>query len=145
MKLQQGSLRNPIGMSSNKPLAHLIPTVSQKTWTGMLENMNNLPELMPWVEFEICIFHSKDQTQVLSDTPHYNFVLCVLSHFSHVRLFATLWTVALQVSLSVGFSRQEYWRGLPCPPPGDLPDPGIKPKSLKSPALAGRFFSTSST
>ena len=42
-----------------------------------------------------------------------------------------------------GFSRQEYWSGLPLPPPGDLPDPGIEPKSLMSPALAGRFFTTS--
>jgi len=43
----------------------------------------------------------------------------------------------------VGFSRQEYWSGLPCPPPGDLPDPGIKPTSFMSPAFAGRFFTTS--
>ena len=50
-----------------------------------------------------------------------------------------------QAPLSVGFSRQEYWSGLPCPPPGDLPDPGIEPASLVSPALAGRFFTTSST
>ena len=51
---------------------------------------------------------------------------CVLSPFSRVRLFATLWTVVHQVPLSMGFSRQEYWSGLPCLPPGDLPDPGIK-------------------
>ena len=53
---------------------------------------------------------------------------------------ATPWTVARQAPLSVGFSRQEYWSGLPFPPPGDLPDPGIKPASLVSPALAGGFF-----
>ena len=47
------------------------------------------------------------------------------------------WTVACQASLSVGFSSQEYWSGLPFPSPGDLPDPGIKPTSLASPALAG--------
>ena len=46
--------------------------------------------------------------------------LCVLSHFSPVQLFATLWTVAHQAPLSIGFSRQEYWRGLPCPPPTSL-------------------------
>ena len=58
-------------------------------------------------------------------------VLCwVLSRFSGVRLFATLWTIALHSPLSRGFSRQEYWSGLPCSPPGDLPDPGIKPRSL---------------
>ena len=56
-----------------------------------------------------------------------------------VQLFATPWTVTLQAPLSMGFSRQEYWSGLPFSSPGDLPDPGIK---LKSPALAGRFFTT---
>ena len=69
--------------------------------------------------------------------------VCMLSRFSHVRLFATSWTVALQAPLSVGLSRQEYWSGLPSPPPGDLPDPGIEPVYLLSPALAGRFFTTS--
>ena len=52
---------------------------------------------------------------------------CMLSHFSHVQLFAPSWTITHQVSLSMGFSRQGYRRGLPCPPPGDLLDPGIKP------------------
>ena len=55
---------------------------------------------------------------------------------------ATPWTVARQAPLSMGFSRQEYWSGLPCPPSGDLPDPGIEPASLASPALVGRFFTT---
>ena len=58
---------------------------------------------------------------------------------SHVQLFATPWTVARQAPPSMGFPRQEYWRGLPFPPPGDLPNPGIKPVS---PALAGGFFTT---
>ena len=61
---------------------------------------------------------------------------------SHVQLFATPWTVACQAPLSKGFSRQEYWSGLSFPSPGDLPGPGIKPESLASPALAGRFFTT---
>ena len=69
----------------------------------------------------------------------------MLSHFSRVRPFVTLWTIALQTPWSMGFSRQEYWSGLPCPPLGDLPDPGIKPTSLMSPALAGEFFTTSAT
>ena len=60
----------------------------------------------------------------------------MLSHFSHVWLFATLWTVAHQIPQSMGFSGQEYWSGLPCPPPGDLPDPGIEPTSPVS--LLGR-------
>ena len=63
--------------------------------------------------------------------------VCMLSH---VGLFATPWTVALQTRLSMWFSRQEYWSGLPFPTPGDLPDAGIEPASLVSPALAGRFF-----
>ena len=54
----------------------------------------------------------------------------------------TPWTVACQAPLSMGFSRQEYWSGLPCPPPGDLSDPGTEPTSLMSPSLAGRFFTT---
>ena len=56
--------------------------------------------------------------------------------------FVTSWTVACQALLSMGFSRQEYWSGLPNPPPGDLCDPGIEPVSLVSPALAGRLFTT---
>ena len=54
---------------------------------------------------------------------------CVLSHFSRVRICVTPWTVARQAPLSVGFSRQEYWSGLPCTPPGDLPNPRIEPES----------------
>ena len=68
-----------------------------------------------------------------------------ISCFSHVRLFANLWTIARQSPLFMGFSRQEYWSMLPCPPPGNLPDPGLKPTSLTFPALAGRFFTTSNT
>ena len=69
----------------------------------------------------------------------------VLSLFGRVRLFVTPQTVARPVPLSIGFSRQECWSGLPSPPPGDLPDPGIEPSSLKSPALAGGFFTTGAT
>ena len=73
--------------------------------------------------------------------------MCVstLSHFNHAWLFATSRTAACQAPLSVGFSRQEYWCGLPCPPPGNLTNPGIKPMPLRYPALAGRFFTTSTT
>ena len=69
----------------------------------------------------------------------------VLSHFSLAQLFATPQTAAHQTPLSMGFSRQEYWSGLPCPPPGQLSDPGIELVSLLSPALAGGFFTTSAT
>ena len=73
-----------------------------------------------------------------------NMCVCVhaLSCFSCVRLFAT---VALQAPLSKGFSRQQYWSGLPWPLPGDLPDPGVKVASLMSPALADGFFTISAT
>ena len=59
---------------------------------------------------------------------------------SRARLLVTAWTVAHRVSLCMEFSRLEYWCGLPFPIPGDLPDPGVEPVSLMSPALAGRFF-----
>ena len=62
---------------------------------------------------------------------------CVLSR---VQRFGTLWTAAHQAPLSMEFSRQKYWSGLPFPTPWDLPDPGLEPGSLVSPALAGRFF-----
>ena len=54
---------------------------------------------------------------------------CVLSHFSHVQCCVTLWTVARQAPLSMRFSRQEYWSGLPCPRPGHFPNPRIEPTS----------------
>ena len=69
-------------------------------------------------------------------------LMCMLSLFSRVWLFVTLWTVAPQDSLSMAFSRQEYWNRWPIPTPGDLPDSGIEPVS---PALAGRFLTTSTT
>ena len=61
---------------------------------------------------------------------------------SHIQLFMTPWTVARQAPLSMGFSRRKYWSGLPFPSPRDLPDPGTKPESSASPALAGRLFTT---
>ena len=66
----------------------------------------------------------------------------MLSHFSHFLLSAILWATARQAPLSMGFSRQEFWSGLPCPPPGHVPDLGIEPVFLMSPALTDGFFST---
>ena len=66
----------------------------------------------------------------------------MLNHFSRVRLCVTPWTVAHQAPLCLGFSRQECWSGLPRPPPGGLPDPGVEPAPLMSPALAAGFFIT---
>ena len=87
----------------------------------------------------------------------------MLSCFSHIQLFVTLWTVAHQAllsmefsrqeywsglhktPLSMGFSRQDYWSGLPCPPPGELPNPGIEPTSRMSAALAEGWFTSNAT
>ena len=71
--------------------------------------------------------------------------MCVCVHtqsLSCVQLFVTPWTVARQAPLSMEFSRQEYWSGLPFPTPGDLPDPVVEPASLMSPELASGFCST---
>ena len=76
----------------------------------------------------------------------WNVCVCVPCHFSHVQLLVTLWTVTLQDLWSMGFFRQEYWSGLPCPSPGNLPDSWIEFTSFMSSALAGRwFFTTSAT
>ena len=69
----------------------------------------------------------------------------VLSCFSRVQLFATPWTVAQEAPLPMGFPKQERGSGLPCPAPGDLPNPGIKPSCFMFPALASRFFTTGAT
>ena len=66
--------------------------------------------------------------------------MCCAQLLSCVQLFATPWNIALQTLLSMEFSKQEYWRGLSFPTPGDLPDPWIEPESLLSPALANGFF-----
>ena len=83
-----------------------------------------------------------------NDQIHYQTIyvqVCMLSRFSRVRFFVTPWTVAHQALLSMGFSRQDYWSGLPCPPPGDLPDPGIELASLVAPTLTGKFFTNTAT
>ena len=86
----------------------------------------------------MCLFH-------LRIPPVSSMCAYVLNRFSCVQLFVTIWTVARQAPLSMGFSRQEYWSVLPCLPPGDLPDSGIEPTSFTSPALEGRFLTTSTT
>ena len=102
--------------------------------------------------FYFCILWKKWSTM---DWKNFNLILhtrntlcvhaCMISHFSHVWLFATPWTGARQAPLSMGFSRQAYWSGLPRPPPGDLPDPGTEPTSLMSPVFAGEFHTTNAT
>ena len=78
--------------------------------------------------------------QILYQLPYQGSPAWVLSSFSCVWFFVTPWTVAPKAPLSVGFSRQKYCSGSPCLPPGALPNPGVEPMSLMSPALASRFF-----
>ena len=75
----------------------------------------------------------------------YHLAMCVLSHFSCVQLFVTLWSIVRQAPLSMGLSRQDYWSVLPCPSPEDLPNPATEPTSLTSPELADGFFTTNTT
>ena len=113
-----------------------------------------------WATKEAPVLHFIGRRKLQKKTPMFFWDRCFLFFFliflfsfffwhvgyslSHVQLVATPGTVAHQAPLSMGFSRQEYQSGLPCPLPGDLPDPGIKPTSLMSPALAGGFFSVRS-
>ena len=83
--------------------------------------------------------------QILYQLPYQGSPAWVLSSFSCVWFFVTPWTVAPKAPLSVGFSRQKYCSGSPCPPPGALPNPGVELMSLMSPALASGFFTTSAT
>ena len=82
--------------------------------------------------YHVCVYANIRKVSILDENS------CLLCRC--IRLFVTLWTVACQAPLSMGFSRQEYWGGLPCPPAGDLPDLGVEPPSLMGPALAGKFF-----
>ena len=99
-------------------------------------------EIEMWIRFTIviislmymCTYTKHHVVHLKMHTSNYINV-CVLSHFSHVQLFVSLWTAAHQAPLSMGFFRQEYWSRLPFRPLGDLPDPGIKPESPASPEL----------
>ena len=89
------------------------------------------------VHFQYNMRNTVNGYHIMNMTPGHTFSVRMLSKcvLSHVQLFATPWTAARQAPLSMGFSRQEYWSGLPFPSPGDLPDPGIEPESLASLAL----------
>ena len=88
-------------------------------------------------------FISKIGTMKTAVSPHSS--MCVLSRFSSVQLWATLWTKAFQAPLSMGFPRQEYWSGLPCAPPGDLPSPEMEPALSYVSSLVGGFFTPGPT
>ena len=92
--------------------------------------------------YNIYVIYNNVFVNILINKLIYIYIYCVLSL---VRLFVTPWAVAHQVPLSMEFSRQDSWNGLPFPTRGDLPDPGIESVSLVSPTLAGRFFTTSAT
>ena len=102
-----------------------------------------------WISKYVWHLFERDKREEISlyihpSSLHYEHV-CMLRCFSCVWLFSTLWTVAHQVPLSLGFSRQECWSRLPCPPPGDFPNPGSEQVSLNFSCIAGRFFTTSTT
>ena len=92
----------------------------------------------------LCFLHWQASSLPLAPPgkPNKPFVVHLLSRVQHFR---TPWTIGHQAALSMGFSRQEYWNGLPCPPSGDLPNPRIEPKSLMSVELAGGFSTTNAT
>ena len=94
-----------------------------------------------WSSTYIIMLRPFPITYILGWQLHHPGCLCLVS-LSCVRLFVAPWNVARQAPLSMEFSKQEYWSGLPFPPPRGVPDPGLKPASVKSPALAGRLFIT---
>ena len=94
----------------------------------------NIFYLLTGTKHEIPKF--SDQKKLPPRSPVHTFIHTYIhNRFSHVQFFATVWTIAYQASLSVGFSRLGYWSGLPFPSPGDLPNPGIEPMSPVAPAL----------
>ena len=104
-------------------------------WKDMFLLVNCLLASFQWIEFSV---YSRKKSRLYYAT-------CVLTFVSPVQLFVTQWTIACQAPLSLGFSRQEYWSGLPSPSLGDLPDLGMEPRFLMSLALASAFFTTSAT
>ena len=120
------------------------PVFTQVCRGGALIHYPHLSKATLWLTLTV-MKGAPEDVSILLGMGHKTLCYAVLSHFSRVRLFVTPWTVGDQASLSMGFSRQEYWSGLPLPPPGDLPNPGIESVSLSSPALTARFFTTSTT
>ena len=120
------------------------PRLAEAAVGGWIVRYNLIKKI--WTSGDFGIFRGPESNLLIISRDNCAYrMLLLLSHFSHVWLFTTLWTVACRDPPSMGLSRQEYWSELPGPPPGDLPNPGIQPASLKSPALAGGFFTTIAT
>ena len=119
----------------------ITPQWKQSKYPPMDEGINKMWSLQTMEHYSAIKMWSSD-TCYNTDEPWKH---CLLSWFSHVWFFVTPSTAACQAPLFMGFFRQEYWSGFPCPPPGHLSDPGIKPQSPMSPALAGGFFTMSAT
>ena len=130
LKLKKGSFPHDCILCIQKRKAFSFPALLAQPEAG-----TQTPEQgFLFSVFKFCHFSLELKTSLL---------LLLLSRLSRVRLFVKLWNVVCHAPLTMGFSRQEYWNGLSCPPPGDIPNPGIEPMSLMSPALEGRFFATS--
>ena len=112
-----------INCTSNYYVVYLFPTICNDISINYQISMYVCMTVFPGSKFFLLL------AKTSGGLNYFCFIklLCVLSPFSCVHLFATPWTH--QAPLSMGFSRREYWSGLPCPPPGDLPDPRIEPGS----------------
>ena len=134
--------------SMDVSLSELLEMVmDMEAWRAMIHGVTkSRTRLSDWTELNwrcsVFLKIVQNMSFIFSLRKHHK---CMLSHFSHVRLFVTPWTVVHQSALSMDFSRQQYWSGLSSPPPRVHPDPGIEPVSLMSPALAGTLFNTSAT
>ena len=125
---------------------------TRKAWiinSATIKNLGSVDTAGTWIQilalsaFESCICGLTSLSLTFFICTTMCVCVCVSAcSLSHIQLFVTPWTVACQAPLSMEFSRQEYWSGLPFTSPGDLPNPGIEPASLVSPALAGGFFTS---
>ena len=143
-----GSGRSPGGGNSN-PLQYSSLEIPWTEEPGGLQSMGSQKvrhDLATKQQHQPKILHCWTKLVVIQTAGfRLQSIVCVVSRFNCIWLFVTLWTVARQALLFMGFSRQEHWSRLPFSPSGDLPYPGIKPMSLISPALEGGFFATSTT
>ena len=125
--LQYSCLENPVDGGAWKAAVHGVTKNQTCLSTCTHKILLLLSSVMALIFILLCPLVADENVFICQKEP-LAFMLLLLGHFSHVQLCVTLWTSAFQSSLSTGFSRQEYWSRLPCPPLGDLPDPGIKTK-----------------